>query len=388
MNGTDTFIRFLEIILLAIAWLIFWAGPAAAFLFGAFLCWSIPLRRRERARLALDLIENGARDGHTAEETLRALSECRDRTMGARFHMLAAHIARGCRLGEALDRVPRLMPPAAARMLKVGEQIGDLRKVFPACRQLLRDAESQTVGAMNYLMVFLAYFVTPVGAFLLGVVQIYVMPQFLAVADGMEVTPPAELTFLHDHKLAIVCFEIALVLLVWVAAFLYVGGPRVTQWFRSWGSPLVDHLQYSIPWRRKRMQRDFSAMLAILLDSGMPEAEALPLAADCTVNEIFQHRAARATSRLREGMKLTEAVAVIDDSGEFRWRLTNACHAHGGFFRAIAGWNRSLDAKAFQQEQAAAQLITTALVAINGVIIGIFAVSVFRVLISIVNSYL
>jgi type II secretory pathway component PulF len=388
MNGPDTFIRFLEIILLGIAWLIFWAGPATAFLFGAFLCWSIPLRRRERARLTLDLIENGARDGHTAEETLRGLSECRDRTLGARFHMLAAHIARGCRLGQALDRVPRLMPPAVARMLKVGEQIGDLRKVFPACRQLLRDAESQTVGAMNYLMVFLGYFIAPACAFLLGVIQIYILPELQLVADGMEVTPPAELTFLQNHKLAIVCFEIALVLLVWFAAFLYVGGPRVTQWCQFWLGPLVNRVQYAIPWRRKRMQRDFSAMLAILLDSGMPEADALPLAADCTVNTIFQHRAARATSRLKEGMKLTEAVAVMDDSGEFLWRLTNACHAHGGFFRAIAGWNASLDAKAFQQEQAAAQVITTALVALNGVIIGLFAVSVFRVLIFAVNAAL
>ncbi len=387
-NPPDVFIEFLKILLLSAGWLLFWVGPAAGLLFGAYVCWSIPLRRRERARLTLDLIENGLRDRRTAEETLRSLSECRDRTMGARFHLLAAHIARGCRLGEALDRVPRLMPPSVATMLKAGERIGDLRKVLPACRQLLQDAESQTTGAMNYLMVFVAYFVTPAGAVMLGATQLYILPQFLAVASGFEVTPPAELTFLRDHKLAVLCFQIALMLLVWFAAFLYVGGPRVTQWLQFWLAPLVNRVQYAVPWRRKRMQRDFSAMLAILLDSGMPEAEALTLAADCTVNTVFQKRAAWATASLKQGLKLTEAVAVMDDSGEFRWRLTNACHAQGGFFRAMAGWNRSLDAKAFQQEQAAAQVITTALVAINGAIIGLFAVSVFRVLIAVVSDNL
>lgn len=309
--------------------------------------------RRERARLALDLIENGLRDGKQAEQTLNSLSLCRDGSLGARFHLVAAHVAAGCRLGEALERVPRMLPPQVVKMLKAGEQIGDLRKVLPACRQLLNDAQSQTTGAMNYLMVFLAYFITPAAVILMGAVEIYVLPQFLAVSEGFLVTPPAELLFLRDHKLGVLCFQASIMAVVWLAAFFYVGGPRVTAWFQFWLSPLVNRAQYMVPWRRKRMQRDFSAMLSILLDAGMPEPEALTLAAGCTVNTIFQQRAARAAEGLRQGLQLTEAVSVMDDAGEFHWRLKNACHAKGGFFQAIAGWNRSLDAKAFQQEQAA-----------------------------------
>jgi hypothetical protein len=79
---------------------------------------------------------------------------------------------------------------------------------------------------------------------------------------------------------------------------------------------------------------------------------------------------------------------MVDDSGEFHWRLTNALHTHSGFFKAIAGWNESLDAKAFQQEQATAQTVTTGIVLINGVIVGFIVVSIFSVLISLINAAL
>jgi type II secretory pathway component PulF len=148
---------------------------------------------------------------------------------------------------------------------------------------------------------------------------------------------------------------------------------------------LGDRLNCALPWRRKRLQRDFASMLALLLDGGVPEPEAVALAADCTANFLFIRRAQRAIGALKQGVKLTEAIQIMDDSGEFRWRLTNALHAQGGFFKAIAGWNESLDAKAFQQQQATAQVVTSGLVVMNGLFVGTIAVSVFSVLIAIIN---
>ena len=136
------------------------------------------------------------------------------------------------------------------------------------------------------------------------------------------------------------------------------------------------------------MQRDFSTMLAILLDSGVPEPEAVSLAGDCSANLVFRQRAARAVAGLRQGMKLTQAVQAMDDSGEFGWRLTNAFHGRGGFLQALAGWHESLDAKAFQQEQAAAHGITTALVFWNGLFVGAIVISVFLCLVSFLDSAL
>jgi hypothetical protein len=52
----------------------------------------------------------------------------------------------------------------------------------------------------------------------------------------------------------------------------------------------------------------------------------------------------------------------------------------------LTGWHESLDAKAFQQEQAAAHTVTSGLVIANGLIVATVAVGVFSVLISIINA--
>ena len=118
----------------------------------------------------------------------------------------------------------------------------------------------------------------------------------------------------------------------------------------------------------------------------LTRSDAVRLAADCAANRAFQHRAETVVTRLREGQRLTEAVQALDDSGEFRWRLTNAVHAKDGFLRALTGWCESLDARAFQQEQAAALTLTSALVLLNGLFVSLIVLTTFGALIAIVET--
>jgi type II secretory pathway component PulF len=147
---------------------------------------------------------------------------------------------------------------------------------------------------------------------------------------------------------------------------------------------LSDALNYRLPWRRKRLERDFSVMLAILLDAEVPEEQAVTLAAQSTDNGVFIRRGAVVAQRLCEGMRLTEAVQAFDDTGEFRWRLANAAHGRGGFMAALNGWHEALDAKAYQLEQTASQVITTSFVILNGCVVGLIAIGVFQMLTSVV----
>src|ERR1700722_16465315 len=149
---------------------------------------------------------------------------------------------------------------------------------------------------------------------------------------------------------------------------------------------MCDRLNFVVPWRYKRLQRDFSSMLAMLLDGGVPEPEAVTLAAECTANSLFIRRARAVVAALQQGVKLTEAIQLMDDSGEFKWRLANAVHGREGFFKAIAGWNESLDARAFQQQQSAAQVVTSGLVILNGLFVGFIVVSLFSVIVAIINA--
>jgi type II secretory pathway component PulF len=143
---------------------------------------------------------------------------------------------------------------------------------------------------------------------------------------------------------------------------------------------------FRLPWRRKRLQRDFSAMLAVLLDAEVPETEAVSLAAQSTDNLAIIRRAERVRALLQEGVKLPEAIRALDNSRELQWRLSNALRRGAGFVRALTGWHEALDAKAFQLEQAAAQVTTTVLVLVNGVIVASFMIAVFLVLITLINT--
>ena len=129
-------------------------------------------------------------------------------------------------------------------------------------------------------------------------------------------------------------------------------------------------------------------MLAVLLDGGVPEAEAVRLAGDCTANEICRCRAQCVIAAIKQGTKLDDAVRAFDDSGEFHWRLTNATHAHGGFLKALRGWHEALDAKAFQQEETATHVLTSGLVILNGLVVALIATSMFGMLVMILKGML
>ena len=351
-------------------------GPGLIVFYALYYFATLPFRRLERARLFLDLLQHGLKRGQSPEQIVVGVSQSRDRALGARFHLLAAHIESGLRLNQALGKIPRLLPVAMAAMLKAGEEIGDVTKVLPACRRLVGDGQSQLRGAFNYLLVVVLVLL-PVAPAVYGTLSVFVIPKYLLIieslaGDGMLASSTATLLELSGK---IMFVQVIVWNFIWLLVVLYVGGPRLTRWLRWIPGDLAERIPWWLPWRRKRLLRDFSGLLAVLLDAGVPEEKALLLAAQGTGNAIFNRRAQNAVRELQRGLKLTEAVQQLDDSGEFRWRLTNAAHGGGGFKLALNGWLEALDAKAFQQEQAASQLITTGLVVMNGVSVGALGVA-------------
>lgn len=348
---------------------------------------TLPLRRKERARLFLDLLELGLKDGRSPETTVTAVANCGDRSLSFRFYLLAAHIQQGLRFSQALEKVPRLLPPQICAMLKTGERIGDISKVLPACRALLKDGVSQVRGALNYL-VLLAFAVTPFTIVVPLLLRVKVLPSYQAVFEGMLEGQllPAFTRFVFATNGIGIIIQVACLCLVWLAMFAYIGGPRLQRWIQYVLPGVPDWASWQFPWRRKRLHRDFSAMLAILLDANVPEVEAVALAGEATNNRMFRRRADRARSLLVKGVKLPEAIHVLDHSKELSWRLANALRRGSGFLRALAGWHDALDAKAFQLEQAAAQIATAMLVLFNGLIVGSIVTAIFLALIHILNE--
>ncbi len=367
------------------AFLILLPGFLFSFLLHHLL--SMPMHRRDRALFFLDLIETVLQRGQSVEQAILSSAENQDRAMGVGYFLLAAHIENGAKLGEALEKVPSFLPPQVNAMLQAGEKQGDLKRVLPACREVLRVAPDTVRTTMHYMVAILLLF-APIAIWLISVLSVFVIPRFKDVAAGSDAPLWPVTRFVFGYTFLFIDFEMIIFFVLVAVATIYIGGPGFVRYFRFKSIPVVDELEWHIPWKRKKLQRTFSAMLAVLLDGGVPEAEAVRLAGDCTANEICRRRAQQIVLALQQGRKLQDAIGAFDVSGEFRWRLANATHAQGGFLKALNGWLEALDAKAFQQEETATHALTSGLVIINGVIVGLIATAMFGVLIAILNGQL
>jgi general secretion pathway protein F len=348
---------------------------------------SLPMQRRDRARFFLDLLETALERGQAIEPAILSAAESRDQVMGVRFYILAAHIEDGAKLGEALDKNPSFLPPQVNAMLRAGEQLGDLKKVLPACREVLRIAPDTLRTTTHYMVAILMIF-APVAILLISLLTAFVIPKFKDVTAGMGIKPWAITQFVFDLNDAHVLIDLEAFLFFGLAtvALFYIGGPGLLRYFQYRSIPVVDWIAWHVPWKRKKLLRSFSAMLAVLLDGGVPEAEAVRLAGESTANEICRRRTRLVLAALANGLRLDDAVRAFDDTGEFHWRLTNAIHARGGFLEALRGWHGALDAKAFQQEEAATHLISSGLVILNGVVVALIATAMFGMLIVVLKG--
>ena len=373
---------------------IFWYAvlillPGGAFAVLLHYLLSLPMHRRDRALFFLDLLETVLQRGQPVEPAIVSAAENHDRSIGVHFFMVAAHVEGGARLGEALAKVPTFLPPQVNAMLRAGEKLGDLKKVLPACREVLRIAPDTVRTTMHYMVAILMLF-APIAIWLICLLSLFVIPRFKEVAAGTDVAlwPITTFVFALNDSNVLVGFEALVFLALATVVLIYIGGPGFVRWFQFRSVPVVDWITWCVPWKRKKLLRTFSAMLAVLLDGGVPEAEAVRLAGDCTANEICRQRARRVMAALQQGEKLDEAVRAFDDNGEFHWRLTNATHGRGGFLRALRGWHEALDAKAFQQEETATHALTSGLVILNGLVVGLMATAMFGLLIAILKSQL
>ena len=347
----------------------------------------------------LSLLEVALAKGGSVEQSIIRLAQSREPSLGIRFHLLAAYLEQGLPLMAALDKVPRLLPPTVVAMLRVGWETGDVRRVLPSCRAHLSEASSRVQKAQHYL-VTLCTIIFPIQLWFFWMITIVVAPKFKEIfKDMLGDSRPELFTFFDWAITAFPALVLCLGVPVLCGVILYILGPRPVDWL-EWLTPnylrwiarpfhalarFADRGVLLVPWKRRRLQRDFSAMLALLLDAGLTEEKAVVFAAAATANRAIAARAERVVTELQRGVKLPEALRFMDDAGELRWRVANAAHAGGRFGSALAGWHDTLDARAYSQEQAVAHLVTSACVFANGAVIGLFAVGIFRLFVELIN---
>ena len=336
-------------------------------------------RREEEAALFLDLAEQGLFDDPAAWDFY-----IHDRTLGPKFQHLRVRLRQGLKLSAALEEVPGLVPSQIAGMLKTGEQLGDLRRIIPACRKLMAEKLNQDPTAPAWVI---PLFSSQIMVGIMGFLNLKIVP----VMEKIEIerlTPESDLPWVSNlvfhHGLEIFTVVQGSLVLFFIIAGVLNRWPWLRPDFPTSVVMWIDSILHRFPWRRRRMQRDFTAMLGLLLDAHVPEEQAIRIAAEAAANESFRQRAERAVERLRQGVALPKALCATDDSGEFQWRLRTAFHLRGSFATALAGWHDSLDVKAALGAHAASRFTLAALVLFASLIAGSMAVAVFQVLTGIV----
>src|SRR5437016_11825654 len=94
-----------------VVYLLLGVVPVCGLLYAIYYLLTLPMRRNERARLFLDLLELGLKEGRSPEAAISEAAACRDRSLGIRFHFLAGWLNTGLPLSDALEHVPRVIPP-------------------------------------------------------------------------------------------------------------------------------------------------------------------------------------------------------------------------------------------------------------------------------------
>ncbi len=368
----------LSSLLTALAWFVGAAVPLS--LGGMLACWLVntPLRRQENARFFLDILALGLRNGAGPERTIVALSHTGDRDLGGRFHLIATFLESGCNLLEAIRRAPQVLPPRIMALLRIGSELGELSRILPAAQSMLNDGSAAARKAKDYF-VTLAFIITPAVLATVVLVQLFVIPKYESILVEMMEGAGYEALWFSLTRFNWIWAAAQLILLaaIWTSVLIYWVNPVASSWEGTRIARWCSAIQFAIPWRRKRMQRDFAAALGLLLDAGVPEERAITLAADCAENLKFIARARWAVARLKNGAGLIEALVLLDPSRQFEWRLRTATAQDCQAQRALDGWREELDALAFQQEQTFTHAFTSGLAIWNGITVGIIAIAVF-----------
>lgn len=358
--------------------------PLVAFSYVLYFLVSLPLRRQERARILIDLLATLENQHRPLAVAIREFSQTKDPALGVRFHLLAGYLETGKSFQEAVRHVPRLLPKHIQQALVVGESIGDYRKVIPICHAMLNDAASTVRSAMNHLVLLL--FVTLPTVVVLNIFGFTIWPMFQNVVSEFNLRLPPALLITMNGLPTIGIMLVGFCLLLYIGATCYIGGPRLQSWLEAGLSPFTHRATLWVPWRRKRLLRNFSLMLSLLLDENVPEVEAINLAAQSTANRALQQQAKRCATALETGLPLEQAIARLDPTPELGWRLRLAARHAQGFRAALRGWWEWLHAQASRQEQSAAQIIATGIVVFNGLMTTAIACSVFYLLISVIEE--
>lgn len=249
---------------------VIYLGTAWAMMRIAQLLIALPLRRKERSLCLLELVQTALDENKGVEQTIASFAKYSEGGRWRWLRTLASHLEKGGELPEVLELLPGIVPERVAGILSAGSRAGSLKKVLPSCRDALGDFSSSQ-NAMNYVNVFMFSFAF-MNAFMCYIFSLAFAPHMKTILydyGTREIPSPLRLLSSHLMMYVFIAFGMGL---CWFFVVL-MGGGRFARRTKL-GSLCYDLVNLWLPWRRRRLLRDFSSIPTILLDGGVPDAGA------------------------------------------------------------------------------------------------------------------
>lgn len=324
----------------------------------------MPAYREGQARILARLLEFELQSGSTLENSLANLAQIPDKELSNCLRQLRFQLGSGQTWTQAIAQSWGASGHFGA-FLDAGKAIADVPRMLRSYHQLKPDTESPSRTFQDYFYVLFSLS-GPVCLAIVFILNIYVFPKFEEIyADMAEGQIAVSFQFLRESLPYLLAATSLITLIFLAVVFVQVA----SSWSPRMSGDSFDRLFSLTPWARKRALRDFTLVLGILLDEGIPEEQAVLLAGRCANNKRVARRAQRMVEQLREGVSLEESLATMDPTHRLKWHFQNATGSSATFSEAFQGLNDSLDARAYQQEQAASQLMTTGVVLWNGALV-------------------
>ncbi|MEZ5904380.1 MAG: type II secretion system F family protein [Geminicoccaceae bacterium] len=246
--------------------------------------------------------------GETLESALALVAgELGDRRLRAVFEGILNRVRTGASLSDAMAAEPRVFSRLYVGMVRAAEATGRLGEVLGELADLRERQEAlrrQLGSALIYPAVLT---LTAIGAVL--VLLLYVVPQFTPVFAGHEDRLPPLTRFIldaagwlraHGQAMAV---ALACLGLLWLLAaqvgWLRLVGHRLA--LRVWGIGTL---------ARERATAEVCRGLATLLKGGLDLPSALLLMREMVSNLAIAEALGRAASAVRQGRRLSEALAA------------------------------------------------------------------------------
>ncbi len=351
-----------------------------------FWVFNTPYRRWSRTAIVLDVVEEALASREDLPAAMARLTHFPDFSAGFRFPRRIRRLAGGDDLIGALSDGFPILPDNVTAILEAGLETDDVSRVLPLCRRSLQgDRHSRTRGLLAWYPMFFGlssrglFSPMPVlaGATMAGF-MIFIRPRFARMINemtGYSALPPITDWVLHSSFPFFIVGLLSIVPACLLIGYLLRDWPYLPGLLSNATGAWLDRL---IPWWRWRCQRDFSYLLAMLLDAGVPEPKALRLAAAGSGNGAYRMRAERAVDLLSTGVPLPDVLRDFVRDREFGWRWNHVLHTEGAFLPAIQGWLDYLDARAFRVEQAFNHILSTLIYASWAALIGLFVCGIVR----------